>query len=143
MRENFRNLLECMKILQSCHKLYIIYGFAKLKTKHQLHTEISREDFCGSLKFMKTVQVLSCVTFIVMIVSYCSVSRYREEVYVLFTRGVELRVVDINTFEILTTLRQVLTTLQRHVPCRYIITLHYAFLQGYMEVGYSPLYMHY
>ena len=31
--------------------------------------------------------------------------------------------------------------LQRHTPCRYIIILHYTFLQRYMEVGYSPLYV--
>ena len=33
--------------------------------------------------------------------------------------------------------------LQRHAPCRYVITLRYAFLQRYMEVGYSPLYNYY
>ncbi len=31
--------------------------------------------------------------------------------------------------------------LQRHTPCRYVITLRYAFLQRYMEAGYFPLYI--
>ena len=35
------------------------------------------------------------------------------------------------------------TLLRRHAPCRYVITLRYAFLQRYMEVGYSPLYIYY
>ena len=30
------------------------------------------------------------------------------------------------------------TMLERHIPCHYVITLCYA---GYMEVGYSPLYI--
>ena len=32
--------------------------------------------------------------------------------------------------------------LRRHTPCRYVITLRYTFLQRYMEVGYSPLYIY-
>ena len=29
-----------------------------------------------------------------------------------------------------------------HVPCRFVITLRYTFLQRYMGVGYSPLYIY-
>ena len=34
------------------------------------------------------------------------------------------------------------TMLERHTPCRYVITLRYALLQGYMGVGHSPLYIY-
>ena len=33
--------------------------------------------------------------------------------------------------------------LQHHATCHYVITLRYAFLQRYTEVGYSPLCMYY
>ena len=42
-----------------------------------------------------------------------------------------------------TSILGVSTMLQHHIPCHYVITLCYVFLQRYMEVGYSLLYLYY